>query len=379
MSNKIKYKKRKKYNNSMQVMSKIFSEGKKRRKVRKTRRMRPVKRKKSKIGIYLTAFLLVAAVMIGANWWSGKLKPVADSGQTQTFVLESGMTASQVAQELQQKNLIRSAEAFRALARKNNADAKLMAGMYSLSPQMSAQEILDTLLKGPIPDIVKVTIPEGYSVAEIVQTLSQKGLGTEAELYKVMRSYSVRDYAFLKDIPKGDNPLEGFLFPDTYFFDKDAKPKEVIDRFLVRFEKELTEETQARLEELDISVYTWVTKASVVEKEAAKETERPLIAGVFNNRLKTGMPLQSCATVQYVLGEVKPILSLEDIEIDSPYNTYKNTGLPPGPIANPGHASLTAVLYPTKTDYYYFVAKNDGSHAFAVTYDEHLRNVNRYQ
>lgn len=338
--------------------------------------------KKGKSGLFILGvalLLIIAGVMIGESWWSGNLKPVSATGQEENFVLEPGMTATQVAEELKERNLVRSEEAFSALCRKDKADAKLVAGVYSLSPTMSSQEILDTLLKGPIPDVVRVMIPEGYSVSEIVKTLSQKGLGTEESFYKVMQSYTDKDYVFLKDTPKGNTHLEGFLFPDTYFFDKKAKPKEVIDRFLVRFEKELTKETQARLKELDMTVYTWVTKASVVEKEAAKEDERPLIAGVFNNRLKTNMPLQSCATVQYLLGEAKPILSLDDIAIDSPYNTYKNLGLPPGPIANPGHASLVAVLYPTKTDYYYFVAKNDGSHAFAVTYDEHLRNVNRYQ
>lgn len=325
--------------------------------------------------------LLLISLTLGKLWWSGNLSPAAESGETQIFVLKTGMTASQVAQELEDKKIIRSAEVFRQLCRMNKADAKLVAGLYYLSPAMSSQAILDTLLQGPVPDVVRVTIPEGYSVAQIVDTLVKNGLGTADDFYDVMQSYSAGDYAFLAGIPNGKNRLEGFLFPDTYFFDKKSKPKDIIDRFLDRFNKELTAETQARLKELNISVYDWVTKASMVEKEAAKAAERPLIAGVFENRLKAGMPLQSCATVQYILGEVKPVLSLEDIEIDSPYNTYKNLGLPPGPIANPGHASLDAALYPAKTNYFYFVAKNDGSgsHAFAVTYDEHLRNMKKYQ
>jgi len=346
------------------------------KKVARRQRRSPAK---GRIGIYVVVLiLLLVPVTLGA-WWAGNLKPVAESGRKDAFVLKEGMTASQVAKELEAGKIIRSAEVFRQLCRINKADAKLVAGVYYLSPAMSSQEILDILLKGPEPDIIRVTIPEGYNVSEIVGTLVKNGLGTEEEFYKVMQDYSSADYAFLKDIPKGKNRLEGFLFPDTYFFDKKDKPKQVLDRFLDRFAKELTKETQARLNELNLSVYTWVTKASVVEKEAARQEERPLIAGVFNNRLKTGMPLQSCATVQYVLGEVKPVLSLEDIEIDSPYNTYKHPGLPPGPIANPGHASLQAVLYPAQTNYFYFVAKNDGSHAFAATYDEHLRNVSKYQ
>ncbi|RNC29313.1 MAG: Endolytic murein transglycosylase [Candidatus Dichloromethanomonas elyunquensis] len=335
---------------------------------------------KNKARINLTVLIIMLILFsLGAFWWSSNLKPMTDSGQDQVFVLEAGMTASQIAQELKDKNIIRNAEVFRQLCKINKADSKLVAGLYYLSPAMSAQAILNILLQGPHPDVIRVTIPEGYSVAEIVNTLVKDGLGTQDEFYKVMQTYSAKDYDFLTGVPAGNNRLEGFLFPDTYFFDRKSKPKDVVDRFLGRFNKELTPETKARLEEMHVSVFTWVTKASMVEKEAAKEAERPLIAGVFENRLRTGMPLQSCATVQYVLGEVKPVLSLTDIEIDSPYNTYKNPGLPPGPIANPGHASLNAALYPARTDYFYFVAKNDGTHAFAVTYDEHLKNTKKYQ
>lgn len=334
---------------------------------------------KSKVGLYSVILILLLIPIALGFWWSGNLKPVSDSEQTQVFVLKEGMSAAQVAGELENMKIIRSAEVFRQLCRVEKADSKLVAGMYYLSPSLSSYEILDVFLKGPVPDILRITIPEGYTVAEIVSTLTKNGLGTEQEFYQAMQTFQSADYSFLKGTPSGNTHLEGFLFPDTYFFDKNAKPKEVINRFLERFEQELSAETKARLQVLDISVYTWVTKASIVEREAAKPEERPIIAGVFDNRLRIGMALESCATVQYILGEVKPVLSLEDIKIDSPYNTYKNAGLPPGPIANPGHASLNAVLFPAETDYIFFVAKNDGSHAFAKTFDEHLRNVNKYQ
>jgi UPF0755 protein len=344
----------------------------------KRRRRVSVRNKKGRYG-YVVVLLLFMFLVATGFWWSGSLKPVSDYEQSQVFVLKQGMNAAQIAQELEDLKVIRSAEAFRHLCRIEKADSKLVAGMYYLSPSLSSQEILDILLKGPVPDVVRITIPEGYTVAEIAETLAKNGLGTEQEFYQAMQAFQAKDYSFLKDVPSSKNRLEGFLFPDTYFFAKNVKPQDVIDRFLQRFERELTVETQSRLKELDISIYTWVTKASIVEREAVKPEERPIIAGVFDNRLGKGMALESCATVQYVLGEVKPVLSLEDIAIDSPYNTYKNSGLPPGPIANPGHASLEAVLYSEKTDYFFFVAKNDGSHAFAVTYDEHLRNVSKYQ
>lgn len=326
------------------------------------------------------AILIVLLVLAGAGcWFSYSLKPVSSEGQTMSFVIEQGMSASQIAEELENRKLIKSAKAFRQLCRWQKADSKLMAGTYYLSPAMSSREILDSLLKGSKPEVVKITIPEGYTVEQIVDTLVNEGLGTEKDFYRAMDSFSTRDYDFLDGIRDGDNRLEGFLFPDTYFFDKEAKPREIIDRFLQRFSQELTPETRARLKQLDLSIFDWVIHASIVEREAQKEEERPIIAGVFANRLQAGMPLQSCATVQYALGEVKPVLSIEDTKIDSPYNTYKYLGLPPGPIANPGHASLQAVLYPEKTEYLYFVAKQDGSHAFAVTYEQHLSNIAKYQ
>lgn len=328
---------------------------------------------------YTLGLILLIIVIALSSCWAGNLQAVSDSSQKQAFVVSSGMTASQVATELQKEELIRSAGAFRQLCRINQADSKLLAGMYYLSPSMSAREILNTLLKGPEPDVVRVTIPEGYNVAQIVGVLVENGLGSEENLYSAMQKFQANDYSFLADVPAGKNRLEGFLFPDTYFLDKKATPEETISRFLQRFGDELTKENKKRLKELNLSVYEWVIKASLVEKEAATAEERPLIAGVFDNRLRIGMPLQSCATVQYVLGKTKPILTLEDIEIDSPYNTYKHTGLPPGPIANPGDASLKAVLYPESTNYFYFVSKNDGTHAFAVTLEEHNRNVNTYE
>lgn len=344
--------------------------------MRKRRRKIPAR---SKMGLYAILLLLLLVPIVLGFWWSGNLKPVSDSDQKQVMVIKEGMSAAQVAQELEKMKVIRSAEVFLQLCRIEKADAKLLAGMYYLSPALSSREILDVLLKGPVPDVIKITIPEGYTVSQIVNTLVKNNLGTKQELYQAMQTFQAKNYSFLNGVPGGDTRLEGFLFPDTYFFDKDAKPEEVLERFLQRFEQELTAETKNRLKELNISVYTWVTKASIVEREAAKPEERPVIAGVFDNRLREGMALESCATVQYVLGEVKPVLSLEDIKIDSPYNTYKNPGLPPGPIANPGHASLNAVLYPNKTDYLFFVAKNDGSHAFAKTFNEHLQNVSKYQ
>lgn len=344
--------------------------------MRKRRRRSSSRKKIHAFGIIVVLLFVIIAPV---SWWSGNLKEVSDSTEKQVFVLESGMTASDVASDLKAKDLIRNENVFQLLCKIKNADAKLMAGMYYLSPSMTSKEILETLIQGAEPEVVRVTIPEGYTTAQIIDTLVKNGLGTKDEFYAAIESVDAGDYSFLKDIPSGKNQLEGFLFPDTYFFDKKGTARDTVDRFLQRFKQELTSETISRLSDVNMSVYEWVIKASIVEREAVKAEERPLIAGVFENRIRTSMPLESCATIQYILGEVKPVLTIADTKIDSSYNTYQHLGLPPGPISNPGDASLQAALYPEDTKYFFFVAKNDGSHAFAETYQEHLRNVSTYQ
>lgn len=358
----------------------IKQKKRKKREMGRARRRRGLRTKKHKYARkYFAVFFLFALAAGFWLWWSVNLQPAAETGQNQAFVLKAGMSAADTAIELKKMKIIRSSEAFTLLCRLNQADAKLVAGVYYLSPAQGSRNILNLLIEGPDKEVIRITIPEGYTVAQIVDTLAKDGLGSKTEFYQAMQTFTAKDYSFLRGALPGNNTLEGFLFPDTYFFDKRARPREIIDRFLQRFKRELDKKTMDRLSNLNLSIRDWVIKASLVEKEAAKQQERALIAGVFNNRLRLGMRLESCATVQYVLGEVKPVLSLADIEIDSPYNTYKHDGLPPGPIANPGDASLQAVLYPQKTGYLFFAAKNDGSHAFAVTFEEHLQNVGKYQ
>lgn len=289
-----------------------------------------------------------------------------------------GTTVSQLAEELERRHLIRSALAFKLQVRAQQAELKLYVGDYLLSPTMAPEDMIKRLLKGPESTAIRVTIPEGYTTEQIIALLVDKGLGSKEDFTKVVTNDAFA-YPFLKDTPKGIHRLEGYLFPDTYFFEKKTSPHAVIDVLLQRFAKELTPDTQKQLDAMKFSVQQWVALGSLVEKEAQKESDRPLIASVFLNRLKINQPLQSCASIQFLLGTPKPKLYDKDLQIPSPYNTYLHTGLPPGPIANPGHASLQAALHPAQTDYYYFVAKNDGYHAFAKTFEEHLKNQQMYQ
>ena len=305
--------------------------------------------------------------------------PYSSTGNSEKITITSGATVDQLADELQQRHLIRSAWAFRYIVRSQQADFKIYVGDYLLAPLMSPDEMIKILLNSSLSLAAnRVTIPEGFTTEQIIDLLVQKGIGSKAEFTKVITEDTF-PYPFLKDTPKGIHRLEGYLFPNTYYIDKKITPHAMIDLLLQQFAKELTPEVQKQLDTIKLSVPQWVTVGSLVEKEAVKESDRPLIASVIMNRLKINQQLQIDATIQFLLSTPKAKLYDKDLLIPSPYNTYLHRGLPPGPIANPGHASLQAALYPAQTDFLYYVAKKDGYHVFAKTYAEHLKNVKLYQ
>ena len=326
---------------------------------------------------------VVLVLLVGGfgllSWLTWAKEPYSPTGSSEKITITPGTTVDQLALELQRRHLIRSAWVFRFLARSRQANYKLYAGDYQLAPVMTTDEIIDYLLKGPeLTNDIRVTIPEGFTNEQIIALLVQKGIGSKEEFTKVITDDAFL-YPFLKDAPKGIHRLEGYLFPDTYYISLKTSPHEVIDLFLQQFAKKLTPEVQKQLVTMKLTVPQWVTLGSLIEKEAVKELDRPLIASVLMNRLKINQPLQVDATIQFLLGTPKPKLYNKDLQIPSLYNTYLHRGLPPGPIANPGDASLKAVLYPAQTDFLYYVAKNDSYHAFAKTYAEHLKNVKLYQ
>ncbi len=280
------------------------------------------------------------------------------SGERKEIVIEPGMGAKDVAKLLTDKGIIPNPYLFRLAAKLYGKERKIKAGKYILRKDMSLFEILKTIVEGK-GVLEAVTIPEGLTSSQIADIFLKKGIIKDKE-------------KFLK-IVKEKN-LEGYLFPDTYYVQEDYGEKRVIDMMVKRFEEKLPKDFQERAKKLGLSEKDVIILASLVEKEAKYQEDRPKIASVFLNRLKKGMKLESCATIQYILGNPKPNLSYEDLKIKSPYNTYLHKGLPPGPICNPGEASIMAVLYPAKTDYLYFVAGKDGRHLFAKTYKEHLKN-----
>lgn len=284
--------------------------------------------------------------------------------------IENGASGNGIVKMLKEAGAIKYPKIFKMKAEKAALLTKFKPGKAVIEPEMSYDEII-RLLASDGRAAVKVTIPEGYEIYRIADKLEQLGIVTKEEFYAAAKAEDY-DYKFLKNLPKRENALEGYLFPDTYIVSENISAHDMIDMMLAEFDKCFSEEYYKRADELGMSVDEIVTLASIVERETNAPDERAKVAGVFYNRLGDGMKLQSCATVEYVLEERKAKLSNADLAIDSKYNTYKYSGLPIGPIASPGAECIKAALYPEKTTARYFVLGKDGKHVFSETYSAHL-------
>lgn len=318
--------------------------------------------------------LLIGAIVGLYRWGLG----APGGGKTVVLTVPRGATTGWVAEKLYQAGIIRSPLTFCLHARMHNLDKRIVHGTFRFTSDLSVPEVLK-FLTGSGRVVKRFTIPEGLTLREVASRLEEQGIVGREEFLQEAATGRF-DYAFLKEVLPGPNRLEGYLFPDTYHVFAGVSARAVIELMLRRF-GEVAEEINLtdKAAEQGLTVHEAVTLASLIEREAKREEERALIAGVLLNRLRCGMLLQVDATVQYALGEHRERLLYRDLEVDSPYNTYRVSGLPPGPIAAPGRASLLAVLHPRETDYLYYVAKPDGSHAFARTLEEHNANKRRYQ
>ncbi len=288
--------------------------------------------------------------------------------------IPDGSTFRQVAALLERERLIPSRVGFLLLGRLTLADRRIIPGEYALHGGMAPREILAKLLAGQVV-LHPVTIPEGYTVAQIAAMLEEKGLTNAKEFLT-----RAQDREFILSTLDLDLPnLEGYLFPDTYHFSRHAKAKEMITTMIDRFWQTFTPDWRGRAQDIHMTVHQVVTLASIIEKETGADGERELIASVFHNRLQKRIPLQSDPTVIYGMTSFDGNLRRRDLEKTTPYNTYRMIGLPPGPIANPGTHAIRAALYPASTTYLYFVSKNNGTHQFSSTLTEHNLAVDRYQ
>lgn len=286
--------------------------------------------------------------------------------------IQQGLSTTKIAQILTTEKIIANPKYFELYVRLKKVSDKLKAGDYTLSPSMSIEEIVDRLLEGQTITY-KFTIPEGYTLKQISEVLVSKKLVEKEEFWRVIREEPFTEFEFLENLSQNENRLEGYLFPDTYIISKGMSEKQIVEMMLKRFEQVYN---QLPPNSSDLNFRDTVILASLVELESLVDIDRPLIASVFLNRLRIGMKLDCDATLQYIFPERKTRVLFSDLEIDSPYNTYKNKGLPPGPIGSPGKASLKAVHQAAQSKYFYFVAKKDGSgeHVFSETFSEHKAN-----
>ncbi len=315
------------------------------------------------IGLVLGAFFLCL----------GQLQPVGNASQVAVLEIAEGESFAEVARRLHTQRMIKSQRAFVWMGQLGGLDRKIIPGEYEFHEGMAPVKILRKISGGDVRSYT-VTIPEGFSAKQIADLLHEQRLVDRAEWFRLLN-----DPAFIRTLSLSVPSLEGYLFPDTYVFARHMESAMMMKAMVSRFNQVVTEADRARASALGLSLHQVVTLASVIEKETARPDERALIAGVFYNRLRREMPLQSDPTVIYGLHDFDGDLRKKDLSFASPYNTYRVPGLPPGPIANPGAAAIHAALYPEFTEYLYFVSRNDGSHAFSETLAEHRHAVRKYQ
>jgi UPF0755 protein len=331
-----------------------------------------------RLGWAVVSLILVAA--LGLSTWVliGVERPYKGYDEAEQFVeIPPGSGLTGMARSLAAAGVVRSTTAFRVAVWLSGAGRRLQAGEYRFDRPMSAREVVDKIARGDVY-LRPITFREGLTIRQMGELYESKRFGPAADFLRAARNADA-----IRAIDPDATDLEGYLFPDTYTLPHRATAEQLVSRMVTAFEKALTPELRQQAAAHGLSIRELVTLASIVEKETGKADERPLVAAVYMNRLKAGMGLQCDPTVIYALeraGRFNGNLTREDLHnYDSPYNTYRYAGLPPGPIAAPGKASLQAAANPADVPYMYFVSRNDGSHAFATTLDEHNRNVFEYQ
>ena len=310
--------------------------------------------------LLLLLFVSALVAAAGAFWLFNNSRPVSESKEFEYFIIAKGASASQIGNKLEDAGLIKSALAFKLYVQFSGQSGKLQTGEFKLTPSHSLFQTVDTLFKGPVE--LWVTVPEGLRREEIAE--------------KVATALD-KDDSFVTEFLSTSKGKEGYLFPDTYLFPRDVAASVVAERMLNTFDSKIGDlENKSGL-----SFKEAIVLASILERETKTDEERPVVAGILIKRLNSGWPLQTDATVQYAVGTSKewwPILTLENLSIESPYNTYKYRGLPPAPIASQGLSSVKGVLSPTESEYWYYIHDTKGQIHYARTLEEHNANIAKY-
>lgn len=330
--------------------------------------------------VYVIAVLGISVILsLAAIFVANDVFAFVKENAVKEITVSENTDLLSLAKQLDDEGVINYGTIFKLYVRVKGDNQGVLAGSYSLNPNMDYGQIIDTLVNASSTETMKITVPEGYSIAQIRQMLLDEHVCTEDALDEVLNTYSFK-HEFLKDeLPAEEGWLEGYLFPDTYeIYKGNATVVDTINKMLNNFESKYDDDIKAGAETLGRSMHDIVTIASLVEREAQVDSERAKIAGVIYNRLNNPSEfpyLQVDASVLYGLGRTSGPLSQEDLASDTPYNLYTKQGLPPGPICNPGYASLYAAAHPEQHNYYYYVAMPDGSHLFANSYEEHQTNI----
>jgi UPF0755 protein len=328
---------------------------------------------------FIFAFVIIvgSAVFFGVFMWVRATDAYRGYSETELYVqVPQGAGTAEIGRALTEAGIVRDKLTFRAALYWTGASRKLKAGEYRFDRPMSAVDVVEKMARGDVYTR-RITIPEGQTIQEMAKIYEMQGFGPARDFVD-----AAHDVSLISDLDSKATDLEGYLYPETYALPRGSKPSVLIQMMVTRFKAVFDEGLRRQAEAHGMSVHDAVTLASLVEKETAKAEERPLVAAVYRNRLKIGMGMQADPTVVYALqkaGRYDGNIHHDDLQFDSPYNTYRYAGLPPGPIASPGKPSLEAAVAPADAPYLYFVSRNDGSHVFSATLDEHNRNVQRYQ
>lgn len=323
---------------------------------------------------FLIFFLFIATGLVlrdGLRHYA--CTPMDAGGQEKIITIQPGEGFRNIAERMEKEGIIEKALLLRILARLQKRDTRVHSGEYPMSPALSPQALLDMMVEGRVRRY-RLTLPEGLRITEIARRATETGLVTEEAFLAI-----ALDPEFAKTLGIPSANLEGYLFPDTYFFTKTDNARSMIRTMVQHFQHVFDAKKKQRAQDIGLSLHEVVTLASLIEKETGHPDERPLIASVFHNRLARGMRLETDPTVIYGIPDYDGRITRTHLRTATPYNTYRIKGLPPGPIASPGKASLEAALWPADTPYLFFVSKNNGSHHFSKTLTEHNRAVNHYQ
>ncbi len=298
------------------------------------------------------------------------------TGAEQFVEIPAGAGSRTIGDRLVQAGIVRDHVTFRLALWMSGAGRRLKAGEYRFDRAVTPAEVIDKLARGDVY-VIRLTVPEGFTLFDVAQLFEAYGFGPADSFVRAASDRSV-----IGSLDPGARTLEGYLFPDTYALPRKTDAPKLVRLMVAQFVRTFTPDLRQAAEARSLSVHELVTLASIVEKETGAASERPVVAAVYQNRLRIGMPLQCDPTVIYALelaGRYDGNIRKQDLSLDSPYNTYRYAGLPPGPIASPGRAALEAVAHPADADYLYFVSRNDGTHVFSRTLEEHNRNVQKYQ